>query len=161
MGRPECLDLSDEEITDSFNSLLSTLETVHLGLGCCMPEGRTFRTSFSNNGPRSASALVSVWAAFFLCAAALLSSSDSAFTHTSSICPSAILETTAGEILRSSTIGPRHFSTAFLFSSFMLRVVDLACSVSISAETAARSFRKLVRFVSTELRMSSQARIDR
>lgn len=106
-------------------------------------------------------ALLSGWLVFFLYATDLFSSSDSAFGHESSMCPSAILETTEGGMLRSSTSGPRHFSTAFLFSSRTLSVVDLACSVSISADTVARSFRKLVRLVSTELRMSSQARIDR
>ncbi len=75
--------------------------------------------------------------------------------------PSDILDTTMGDTLSSSTMGPRAFSTALRFSSLTFRAVDRACRVSMSADTAARSLRKLVRLDSTELRMSSQARMDR
>jgi hypothetical protein len=75
--------------------------------------------------------------------------------------PSDILDTTTGETLNSSTIGPKAFSTAFLFSNLTFRAEDRACRLSISADTAARSLRKLVRLDSTELRMSSHARMDR
>jgi len=74
--------------------------------------------------------------------------------------PSEILDTTTGDTLSSSTIGPSPLSTALRFSNRTLRAVDLACRVSISAETKARSLRKLVRFVSTEFSTSSQARMD-
>lgn len=121
----------------------------------------TFMTSFSSNGPTSARALPVVCCEGFFNADVRLSRSAKVFTHASSMWPSEILDTTTGETLNSSTIGPRAFSTAFLFSSRTFRPVDRAWRVSISADTAARSLRKLVRLDSTEFKMSSHARMDR
>jgi len=117
---------------------------------------------FSNNGLRSLIPFI-FRCSFDLASIALdrFSTSPRALTHASSIAPSTIFFTTAGETLISSTIGPNPFSTIFRFSSLMLRAVDRACNVSISAETVARSFWKLVRLISTELRISSQATMDR
>lgn len=75
--------------------------------------------------------------------------------------PSAIFDTTCGDTLSSSTIGPRPFSIALRFSSRTFKPIERACSDSMSEETLARSFRNDVRFVSTEVRTSSQARIER
>lgn len=67
----------------------------------------------------------------------------------------------SGDTLSSSTNGLSAFSTSFLSSSLLFRAVERSCNDSISAETVAKSLRKLVRFVSTELRISSQAVIER
>lgn len=116
---------------------------------------------FSSNGLRSLIPLMSR-DSFTLpsSALALLSTSARARTHASSIGPSTIFLTTVGARLISSTTGPRPLSTTFLFSNLTLRAVDRACKVSISADTAARSLRKLAKLISTEFRMSSQAKID-
>jgi hypothetical protein len=121
----------------------------------------TLRISLSSKGPTSVAAFAGAELPVFRRTAALLSISTRVLTQDSSIGPSDILCTTTGEMLSSSTIGARPFSTACLLATLTLSAVDLLCNVSMSAETAARSFLKLVRFVSTALRTSSQARIDR
>lgn len=86
-----------------------------------------------------------------------LSSSSRALTQAWSIRPSDMFFITAGEIDTSSTAGPSSFSTTLRFSNLVLRAVERDCRVSISAETAPKSFWKLVRETSTDLRTSSQA----
>jgi len=122
----------------------------------------TFLIRFSSNGFRSPMPFI-FRCSFDLASIALdrFSTSAKALTQASSIGPSTIFLTTAGEMLTSSTMGPRPFSTFFRFSNLTFNAVDRACKVSISAETCARSFWKLVRFNSTEFSTSSQARIDR
>lgn len=97
---------------------------------------------------------------FFLNATVLRSRSASIFAHVSSMCPSEILEMRSGGRSNSSTSGPSAFSTSFLLSSLLLSAVDRFCRDSMSADTVARSLRKLVRLCSTELRTSSHAAID-
>lgn len=123
----------------------------------------TLRVSFSNKGPSSADALLGCDPGedFFLNAAVLLSSSDRIFVQDSSIRPVEILVTTSGDTLSSSTSGPKAFSTSLRFCSRRFSADERSCNDSISADTAARSFRKLARFFSTEFRTSSQAVIDR
>lgn len=157
VGRAEGFDLSDQEVSYSFDGLGLVSEEGKKGKG----KVNTLSTSFSISGPISDSAFVCVWDEFFFWAAALLSTSANTLTHASSMWPSDILETTRGDTLSSSTTGPSPFSTAFLFSNLTVRAVDLDWRLSMSADTAARSLRKLVRFDSTEDRISSQARIDR
>jgi hypothetical protein len=55
-------------------------------------------------------------------------------------------------MLKSSTAGPKSFSTVRLFSSFELSELERVWRLSISEETAPRSAWKPVRKVSTELR---------
>lgn len=116
---------------------------------------------FSSNGPRSDQALLFLEPADVLrYAVALLSTSPRALSQGSSMGPSTTLETVSGERLRSSMTGPRAFPMVFLFSSLELRSVDLFCNVSMSAATAARSFRKLAKLDSTEFKTSSHSTID-
>lgn len=63
------------------------------------------------------------------------SSSARAFNQFSSIGPSEIARTTAGDMETSSTAGPSSFSTTLRFSNLVFRAVDRDCSVSISADT--------------------------
>lgn len=157
----ECLDLSNKEISDSFNSLYDSINTMTYNIDVLI-DILTVLTSWSSRGFRSEIPLM-FCSSFALVSKALdrFSTSFNATTHVSSMTPSDIFFTTAGETVISSTIGPSPLSTTFRFSSRRLNAVDLACSVSISAETAPRSFWKLVRLISTEFRISSHARIDR
>lgn len=121
----------------------------------------TFRVSFSNRGPRSSAAFICRVSVLFLDAELRLSSSASIFVHVSSMCPSEIFDMTSGDKLSSSTRGLNAFSTLCLFSNLLFSAVDRAWRDSISADTVARSLRKLARLFSTELSTSSHAAIDR
>lgn len=135
-----------------------------MSVNTCSPNSstvRTFRFNFSNRGPRSSAAFICRVSVLFLAAVLRLSSSASIFVHASSICPSEILEMTSGDRLSSSTRGLNAFSTLCLFSNLLFSAVDRAWRDSISADTAARSLRKLARLISTELSTPSHAAIDR
>lgn len=153
------LDLGNEKIANALNGLDDDCQ---IWCACSAVGIRTFSVSFSNSGPRSSEALLcGAPADFFLCMVALLSTSVSTLDQDSSIWPSDILEMVSGDTLSSSTSGPSAFSTPLRSSSLLLRAVERACSDSMSADTAARSLRKLARFVSTEFKTSSQAVMDR
>ena len=67
------------------------------------------------------------------------SNSTNALTHASLISPSDIRCIIAGDRIISSTIGPRLFSTCFLFAALVERDIDRAWRNSISADTDPRS----------------------
>lgn len=122
----------------------------------------TFCTSFSSSGPKSDVALLCCESVvFLLCAAARRSSSVRSLGQLSSTWPVLIFVIISGETLSSSTKGLSAFSTSFRFSSLLFKAVERSCNDSMSADTAAKSLRKLVRFVSTEPSISSQAAIER
>lgn len=163
VGRSQSFDLCNDEVPNALNGLFKKLSASRgLGLSnrpCTSP---TFCTNFSSSGPRSDEALTCCGSsAFLLCEVARRSSSVSNLGQDSSTWPVAIFVIISGDTLSSSTNGLSAFSTSFLFSSLLFRAVERSCNDSISAETVAKSLRKLVRFVSTELRISSQAVIER
>ncbi len=121
----------------------------------------TLFISFSSSGPRSWAALLRDSSAFFLYEAARRSTSLSTLAQDSSMFPEAIFDIVSGDTLSSSTKGLSAFSTCLRLSSRLLSAVDRSCNDSISAETVARSFRKLVKLVSTELNISSHAVMER
>lgn len=154
--RSQSLDLSDDKVANALNGLVGSA-----GILRALGRIRTLSMSFSKIGSRSLAALLGLVSDFFLKEAVFRSSSASILAHVSSMCPSEIFEMTSGDRLSSSTRGPRAFSTCFRFSSLLFKAVDRVCRDSMSADTVARSLRKLARLISTELRTSSHASIDR
>jgi hypothetical protein len=156
MWRSQRFDLSHDEVANAFNCLFKSDEILSKN---ALP--LTLRVSFSKIGSRSFAALLVSFSDFFLNMFDLRSSSASILAHDSSIWPSEILEMTSGGKLNSSTNGPNAFSTCFRLSNRLFSAADRVCRDSMSAETMARSLRKLARLSSTDSRTSSQASIDR
>jgi hypothetical protein len=106
-------DLCNEEISDALNCLVSVSAGVSIDEGpWSHGSARTLRISFSSSGFRSSKALGGCEPVRFWCAVARRSKSFKARTQDSSICPAVILVIVSGEMLNSSTIGERAFSTA-------------------------------------------------
>lgn len=143
---------------DSLGFALLPMKNEHLGDVSTGEWGCTLLVKLSSRGLISDTDLTaSVATSLTSMIVDLFSSSARAFNQFSSMGPSEIALTTAGDIDTSSTAGPSSLSTTLRFSNLVLRAVDRDCKVSISADTRPRSFWKLVREISTDFSTLSQA----